>query len=107
MLAEEMRRTLRFWEWDAKRWEDRAAKYAPAQVAGSIYIPPEDEKYDSLVKRAYSFAEILFDGKAAYALRQTSGRRALLLDAKGKFDPLIKLTDPDGKSEFVEIVDTQ
>lgn len=93
---------MRFWDWDAQRWEARAARFAPANVL-SVYIPPEDADYPNIVKRAHEEAGVLFAGKTAYAMRQASGRRTLLATAKGRFDPLIKRLDPDKRSSFVEM----
>lgn len=105
LLAEEMKRVVRFWEADARKWENRAAHYSPERAA-AVPISTIDSNYPLIVKRLVNDQLVLYAGKRAYAFRQVAVRRALLGAAKSMFSPMLKLLETeDGKkaSSLVEM----
>ncbi|KAH6890716.1 hypothetical protein BKA70DRAFT_1120446 [Coprinopsis sp. MPI-PUGE-AT-0042] len=75
LLAEEMRRVLAFWEWEAVSWEEKAGRYS------------EDEP------------DIESKGRVAYASKQASIRRQLILYAKNSWSGLdLKLKSLEGQA---------
>jgi hypothetical protein len=80
LLAEEMRRTLAFWEWEGKQWTERGLRYPDC-------ADPESR------------------GRAAYAAKQLDIRRRLAASAMERWEGLAdKLTYMDGQdaSELVK-----
>lgn len=84
LLAEEMERTVRFWEWEAAEWENRVSKYSP-ENAEKFTVTTDIAEYPPLIAREQRERRLLFQGKAAYASRQASIRRSLQLTARQAF----------------------
>ncbi|KAF6747228.1 hypothetical protein DFP72DRAFT_992589 [Ephemerocybe angulata] len=102
LLAEEMRRTVRFWRWDASRWQRRADAFEEVKN-DDVKISPEDAAYPKLMEVARRETETLYGGKRAYAHRQCAIRKALMTKADDKFKDLINPLDGEsgGASIFV------
>lgn len=93
ILAEEMRRVVRFWEYEADVWEQRAAEYTP-EKACAFQMPADVAKqFPQLMEREKQERLITFQGKAAYAHRQASIRRELKVRAEQRFAPYIPVLD--------------
>jgi hypothetical protein len=65
-----MRRVLAFWEWEIGKWEERASKVMESTDLFSD--KPTDEA----------------KGKAAYAMKQASIRRSMIVHAQGHWQGL-------------------
>ena len=86
LLAEEMRRVERFWAWDAKRWQGRAA--AQSSIAEArVRLQAEKDKREGVIQDPLTEfqkrdRQSIVHGKVAYAIRQARIRTRLLEEAK-------------------------
>jgi hypothetical protein len=78
LLAQEMDRVERFWEWDAVQWRQRGATYAQG-TAPKLSL--KDMEHPELVDQASRVASELDMGKRAYTERQAAIRQRLREDA--------------------------
>lgn len=87
-----MRRVERFWEWEADVWQGRAEAYNP-EKAEKFEVSPSTALFPQLVERMRAERKVLFQGKAAYALRQAHIRRTLKKRAHLRFAQHILVLD--------------
>ncbi|EAU89527.1 hypothetical protein CC1G_02416 [Coprinopsis cinerea okayama7 len=104
LLAEEIRRVEVTFEWEAKRWRDRAAFQ---QSSESWVDPPVTEfnQHPSVYSLEVAGLERVRQGKVAYAHRQAAIRDAMILHAKKTFGSIrSQLMEMwDGKSPWIMV----
>lgn len=83
-----MKRVDRFWGYAANRWEERAREFSP-EKAEAFQVPEGIALFPQLIALQRRQRVITFQGKAAYAHRQSQTRHALQDRARLSFAPHI------------------
>ncbi|KAF6746229.1 hypothetical protein DFP72DRAFT_823348 [Ephemerocybe angulata] len=94
LLAAEMRRVELFFQWDAKRWVERAERLSESINA------PLDTSFDAYKQWQIESQKKIDRGKAAFAWRQAEIRKALFKKAQTVHGNLIERLETD--SDIVE-----